>query len=251
MNHLLENGLNILKSINPYAGSASLLVSVALLITTIVYAVITRGLLIENRRIREAGAAPHVVAYASSDERISSVINLVVENVGTGPAFNVHISYEGDLNALKSYGFLSFFPDMRMITTVLPQSRRLVFPLGIAWQIYSGREEVSIFNAVITYENTKGRKFNIKNSIDLNTFRGMKEFTSTPENIIAKSIEKIASDSSKLVNGINTIRVEIFDREKYEVELSERFEAMSQLRPASKKESIAESENINEKPSKL
>lgn len=85
-----------LEVLQQYNGAVTAIATIVLTVTTMVYAALTGILACETRRLRRAGTEPDVVAYLMPDTLYLTPINLVVANVGSGPARNVAVEIEGD-----------------------------------------------------------------------------------------------------------------------------------------------------------
>ncbi|MDE0711439.1 MAG: hypothetical protein OXH60_04805 [Rhodospirillales bacterium] len=71
---------------------ATVVVAVAAAIT----AWATYSLVRENKLFRKVGEDPKVIAYLTGDPKHVSLLNLVLENVGRGPARNIEFGFDFD-----------------------------------------------------------------------------------------------------------------------------------------------------------
>jgi hypothetical protein len=83
------------------SNSAAITATATVLLTFITgyYAFITLGLLRENKEIRAAMNQPDLAIYATAHEGYINFLNLVVENVGPGAAYDVKLSTEQEIGA--------------------------------------------------------------------------------------------------------------------------------------------------------
>ena len=83
----------------------------------------------DNRRLRELENEPHLVAYLLPNPRDRSIANVVIANVGKGPAFNVKISIDPPDYSLETHGvMLPQYKDDAIISC-LPQGEKSKSPL--------------------------------------------------------------------------------------------------------------------------
>lgn len=68
-----------------------------LAITTLIYAIITGRMLLETKRMRQSQTEPRVFINIQPDERAPSILNLVIQNIGPGPAYDLRFTLEPDL----------------------------------------------------------------------------------------------------------------------------------------------------------
>ncbi len=113
------------------AASVSALMAVAVTFLT--------GTLVgENKRLRKAGTEPEVVAYLLPDQRSINFLNLIVANVGRGPARNLELELIGDLEILQKKGVRLAKRPKLPILSVLPQDERFVQFFGSCLDLFEG-----------------------------------------------------------------------------------------------------------------
>lgn len=79
--------------LNANAGAFNLLFSAVVAVATVVYAWLTARLVSETRRLREVQTEPTIeVTYRSHDEAMA-LLELVVQNIGAGPAYDVTVEF--------------------------------------------------------------------------------------------------------------------------------------------------------------
>src|SRR5689334_4751578 len=105
---------------------ASGLGAVASAFAAMVVMVLTRTLARDNRLLRKAGTEPEVVAYLLPDQRHINILNLVVANVGRGPARNVELEFIGDFTELQKLGASRLTKSKLPVLPWLPQDERFV-----------------------------------------------------------------------------------------------------------------------------
>lgn len=183
----MEEFLELLKD---HSGAITALATVVLTATTIVYAALTAVLARENRLLRRAGTEPEVVAYLIPDQRNINMINLIVANVGRGPAMNVAIEYVADFDDFAKHGVRASFKGRRKLLSALPQGERFHFLFGSAFDLL-GQNPLKDFSIKVFFEDTHGRERTSESLGSISNFEGIGR-AHTPENEIAEAVKKIS-----------------------------------------------------------
>jgi hypothetical protein len=152
---------------------------------------LTAALAKDNRRLRKAGTEPDVVAYILPDQRHLNMLNLVVANVGRGPARNVALEFVGDIKTLYERGVRLLSRAKVPIHSVLPQDEKFVQIFGNALNIFDGDEPPPDFVIKVHFENSVGRKISTEYRASIKDFEGLSR-SNSPEHEIAEALKQIA-----------------------------------------------------------
>ena len=73
--------------------------------------ILTSSLVKETKKLRKAQMEPMISVYLKPREEYLNWIELVLENIGAGPAFDVHVELDGDMECfgskyLSNFGFV-------------------------------------------------------------------------------------------------------------------------------------------------
>jgi hypothetical protein len=161
----------------------------AVMATAVVF--LTAALANDNRRLRKAGTEPDVVAYLLPDQRHLNMLNLVVANVGRGPARNVSLEFVGDIKTLYERGARLLSRARMPIHSVLPQDERFVQIFGNALDIFDGGAPPD-FLIKVHFENSAGRKNSTEYRASIKDFEGLSRSISS-EHEAAEALKQIAS----------------------------------------------------------
>jgi hypothetical protein len=181
---------DLLASLNKYSDLITAAATVAL-------AALTWFLLFENRGLRKAGSAPQVVAYLLPHPDGNGAVELVLANVGKGPAFNITFVLSCDEGDFDAHDVLLRNDADRMPLTVLPQDEKLKSLFGIGFKLFGLMDGQKIaplkpFNVSIEYHDALGRKTKTERTIDIKQFAGLKGLIAkSNEHKVAQSLEKI------------------------------------------------------------
>lgn len=161
---------------------------------------------------------PFISIYVETNPSWINFINIVIENIGDAPAYDVVIDINKDLeceNGEKKLRRLCFLNRPRYIS---PQQKIISFLTS-----YVGLTDQKDFELKVSYYKSKGlfgfkglriQKRNIF-YIDLSQFEGIRGIGEKPIYRIAKSIESIQKDLNKISTGWNKLRVITQTKKEY------------------------------------
>ncbi len=165
----------------------------------------------DSRALRKAGTEPEVVAYLAPDPRSGFFINLVLENVGQGPACDVEYFVDADPEDFAKREVRNVAAGVtRKISSLLPQGERVERMLGVGNRLYGKDEDARLrpFRVEVCYSNLRGVRAGPKEYVlDIAEFGGSAEITPA-EKRIADSLEKIQTQLGHLSSGFNRLHVE-------------------------------------------
>lgn len=197
--------------------------TIAVGISTIVYAILTAKLVVETKKMRKAQTDPEISISLVQSEFSIVFIDLMVENIGLGPALNIKFSLINDFKLskrnLSEVGFIK-----NGINYFSPkQCMRL-------W-VASFREDEELENKNIeinvNYENSISEKFERKFILSFSQFSDFTQLGTPPLHKIAQKIESIERDFHNLTTGFNKLKVYTFDsddRDQEEKLMQEQFQ---------------------------
>ena len=161
----------------------------------------------DNRRLRELEKEPHLVAYLLPNPRDWALVNVVIANVGKGPAFNVKISIDPLDYSFETHGVrLPQYKDTK-ITSCLPQGEKIEINLGISREFFSKPKRFN-HKAVLSCENfDKIIKFS-SYVLDVEVLKNMNYFLTEGVREIAKGVKEIAKVMKEISKGSRRVKVE-------------------------------------------
>lgn len=173
----------------PSAVSAVAAVTIA--ICAVFTARLTRSLIEENRLLRMLGQEPHVIAYLDLDERQRGGINIVLMNVGRGPARNIEYQFDFEerfyVNGRVSKG-LSL--DRKAIG-FLPQGEKYSTFFGSSIGLF-GEDRLPPFRAKVNWQNLNEKQYEEDYELDIYQFRGVSLPNAHSDQDIAESLKRIS-----------------------------------------------------------
>ena len=127
--------------------------------------------LIEQKRMRQAGVDPVLVAHLAKDAMYPLVLSLNISNVGAGAAVNVKAQLVGDIPAGRSE-FLDrirtsdFFNSQRPLAVVL-QNQTVPHWMGTGPELFGAEEPIPPFSINLTYEDIEGSSYHSTHELNI------------------------------------------------------------------------------------
>ena len=199
--------------LNSNSAAITAIATVLLTFITGYYAFITLGLLRENREIRAAMNQPDLAIYATAHEGYINFLNLVVENVGPGAAYDVKLSTDQEFKTdsdldLRRLGLfrhtLGFFASGQKIEHFLTS-------MVESWDELMSRP----LEFQATYRDNKGKLYEKKFSINFAVFESLRRIGKQPLYSLADDLEKIQKDIHNITTGFSKVQVLTEPLEQY------------------------------------
>lgn len=186
---------SVFDSLNANAGAWQAVFAAVVGVSTVVTVMLTRQLVDETVKLREAETHPDVALYFELPP-YSHLLLIVVHNVGRGAAYDV--TFELDYLVKRPDGeqlaFLSFFKGLKYLAP--GQSMRI--SLGPGWQVLDEDEPVPPIPVNVKYRDRAGTPFTEQFVLDPRIFAGHHAPTTRPEQQIVKQLQEISRAIGKL-----------------------------------------------------
>ena len=189
----------------------TLIFSGVVALSTVVYAFLTWSLSTENIKMRKAHTDPNVSVYLEQNRASIHFLDLIVKNIGSGPAYDVtfKVLEEFDIPKGKKLSQIDFMqagihympPDYQI------KSYFLTF-LGNYEKIIDKNIKVQV-----SYKNVNKENISEINNLNMSQFKGVHTLGEDPLNEIAKSIESIQKDVGNIASGYKHLRVDTYTSE--------------------------------------
>lgn len=118
--------MGLLEFLNQNSGAFAVIFSTVVATATVVYAVLTWKLVSETRKMRQAQTEPKVSVTIQPREEWISLIDMVIQNIGLGLAYNIKFEATPDFEYAKSK-FLSNLGFMKNGLKYRAPNQRLQF----------------------------------------------------------------------------------------------------------------------------
>jgi hypothetical protein len=158
-------------AVSAIAAVVGVTVALAALFLNLFSVWLARQLAQENRRLRQAQSNPQVVVYARPDLRYSNILNLVIENIGQGPALDIQVSHDITAEEAKAHSIRDgFFKAFKRIS-ILPAGAHVKFWISTGVNLAKPEPLRPItFDVVCTNLAGEGRSF--RSAVDVTEFYG-------------------------------------------------------------------------------
>lgn len=188
---------------------------------TVAIAVLTIFLVFENRKLRNAGKEPRVIAYLIPHPDGNGAVNMVFANVGMGLATDVSFSFECDSKDFDAHHVLMTAQNSAAPINALPAGEKIVALFGIGFELFGnvGQRQIGSlkpFKVKIEFRDIDGAQGSTSSSIDIRQFEGLAGMTNKPALLkihdILKSMDKrfevLAKASNKFVKFVDATSLE-------------------------------------------
>ncbi|MHB8118056.1 MAG: hypothetical protein ACYDHX_04930 [Methanothrix sp.] len=218
------NLLEFLEFFNQNSGAVTALFTVGLTIVTLIYACLTWGISKETKMMRKAQTEPNISATIQAEEGNINLIDLIIKNIGLGPAYNVKFEANPDFESrfckLSEIGFIK-----NGLPYFAPNQEFQIFLANLIENF----EEIlkKTFEIKITYESNLHESYSNTYLIDFSQRIGS-SLTQPPLYEIADNIKQIQSDINKISTGSTKLNVIIYTKEDIDEERKRRSERFKQ-----------------------
>lgn len=200
---------DVLEAINRNAPAVSLLFSLVVAAATVFYALLTRALVKETRRMREVQTEPSLSLSVEPSDHGVNFLNLVIRNVGQGSASAVALRAEPNFQRSKGQhiGDLGLFK--YGLKHLAPGQRITVFLTSILDEVHGSGDDLSRLNFTIhaSYQSSLGRTYSDSFPIHFESLEGFGSIGTPPLISIADDLSKIQRDVGHLTSGFKRLEV--------------------------------------------
>ncbi|ETA68889.1 hypothetical protein MettiDRAFT_2377 [Methanolobus tindarius DSM 2278] len=195
---------------------------------TVVYAILTWKLVSETRKMRKVQTEPHISIIIQPREDTIGFIDLIVQNIGLGPAYDVKFDIEPDFDLmvnrkLSEVGFFKYG-----LKYFAPDERRKLF-LTSTYENYEEKIKTKI-RIVAKYTNGAGTDYSSTYMIDFSEMEGMISAGKPPIYEISDSLGKIRSELHDFRIGNPKFSVIAYSEDEYEQKNIENRERRNKFR---------------------
>lgn len=134
------------------SGAFAVMFSAVVAIATIVYAILTWKLVSETTKMREAQTEPKVSVTIHPREEWINFIDMVIQNIGLGPAYDIKFKINPDFEYAKGR-FLSELGFMKNGLRYLAPNQKLQFFLTSMIENFEEKTK-KLFEIRVTYQNS-------------------------------------------------------------------------------------------------
>ncbi len=181
------------------SGAFAVVFSAVVAIATFVYAILTWKLVAETRKMREVQTEPKISIIIQSREEWINYLDMIIQNIGLGPAYNIRFEIMRDFEYLDGR-VLSELNIIKNGLKYLAPKQRIQFFLTNAIEKVKEKIETN-FEIKVSYNNSMGKSYEDIYTIDLSELFGLLQLGAPPLFEIAENTKNIAS-SIKIIQDI-------------------------------------------------
>ncbi|MCD4769666.1 MAG: hypothetical protein K8R35_05810 [Bacteroidales bacterium] len=195
---------------------------------TVIYAILTWKLVSETRKIREAQTEPKVSITIQQREEWINLVDMVIQNIALGPAYNIKFEVNPDFEYTKGE-FLSELGFMKYGLKYLAPNQNLQFFLTSMIENFEDKTK-NHFEIKVIYQNTFNKTYEDVYLIFFSQLIGLSQLGEPPLYKIAKNIESIQKDIHHLSTGFHRMKVIRNTKEDLEEERKQQLEKIKKKR---------------------
>lgn len=214
--------MGALQYLNANSGVLMLIFSAVVAISSVVYAHLTRLLVDETRKMRQAQTDPRIEVFLKPREEWINLVYLCVRNIGLGPAYDIAFRIEKTGNTSGAEALVNDFAQSKFFETGVrylgPGHDLFSNPTQMTKQFEEKIDAILIVN--VTYRNAVGVQIADSYRLDLSEWRGRRQGGIPHLYTISQTLDRMQKDIQRLASGFQRLNVDIYDSEdrKREVE---------------------------------
>ena len=209
--------------LNSNSGALTVIFTAVVTISTVAYAILTRSLVSETKKMREVQTEPRIEIILKPLDSAINIVRLNVRNIGLGPAKNVKFTSNVSSGGEGAEKLLGEFNKANFLKTGLKY-------FGPGHELHSGYTQItkdfdakvaSVLIYGLEYESITGKKYSDQITIDLSELKGMNQLGKPNLYAITQSIEAIQKDFSHVLSGFKKIHADVYTSEDRDREAAE------------------------------
>jgi len=171
--------------------------SLILAILTGIYVYLTKKILYEMKKARKEEKKPYIVIDV--DIPRVPIFNLIMKNIGTGPAKNVEVKFDPDIYLPHEGVKLSELPLFQRIKYFSPGKEHKLF-LGMSWDKINDQNLTDLkIKVYLAYENMWGENIHDEMAIDFTIYKDLTQIKLKGLHDLTNEVEKIVAILKKKI----------------------------------------------------
>ncbi len=194
--------------LNRNSGAIGVLANSVLVFITAIYVYLTWKLVRETRQMKVAQTVPKVIVYVRPRDNAINWFDLVVQNVGASPAYDVSFSVHPDFR----FGEGRHISDLGLIKDgirFLPNEDKIQFFFTSLLEDFDYKVKTP-FHIDVKYKDGKGKEHEGRCFINFSLFVGMAQVGNPPLYEIAESVKSIKNNFEQVSSGLKKPRVIVY-----------------------------------------
>ncbi len=217
---MLLNIQDFFNYLNQNAGAFSVLFSAVVALSTAFYALLTARLVSETRNVRKAQTEPRLSVSIQPREEWISGIDMVIENIGMGPAYDIRFKIGADFDYLQGrmlsqLGFIT-----NGIAYLAPKQRLQFFFTSMLERSEEKLATVILIHS--TYRDANNHRYQDTHRLDFSYLKELGQLGDPPLHAMAQSLKELNKNIDSLVTGWKKLNVIVTTPEEEQRALAER-----------------------------
>ena len=210
-------------------------------IATLAYAYLTKTLVEETARMREAQTRPHISVIIEPTEEWINFIVLRIRNDGLGPAYNVRFQVLADFEYMKGKK-LSEMSLIKKGMSYIASKQEAHFFLTSLVEDYEKKKVP--FSLKVSYQDAPaGKLYTELFTFDFSELEDMMQLGEPPLHKIAKEIEGIHNELRSITGGHHRLETVVYSQKDVEKEKKIQLKKMKEWMEKSKRQIAANKSN--------
>ncbi|WP_302796440.1 hypothetical protein [Hafnia paralvei] len=210
----------VLNFLNENSGALTVLFTGVVTISTVVYSILTGKLVSETTKMRQVQTEPKIEVTIKSFDNAINIVRLHIRNIGLGPAINVTFNLKVISGGQIAQVLVDEFTKSNFLNIGLkyfgPGQERYSHYTQLTQQYNEKIESVLVIE--ISYQSTTGVKYIEQSIIDMSELKGAYQLGTPNLYSMAKSLEKIQKDISKIASEHKKISAHIYTAKDRQIE---------------------------------
>lgn len=217
---MIQDALDFL---NRNSGALTVLFGAIVAIATVVYAKLTAALVSETNRMRRVQTDAEVVVSVQPSATWINLIELVVENIGGGSAYNLRLEVNPDVKCSRGEMLSSIGLFKHGMRQLAPQRSVRTFLFSVSDKVTEIENPDGPFRFTVkaSYDPGNGTTITRTFELDLLHLVGMVQLGTPPLKTIADSLKALQGDFGHLTTGFKRLTVNVNTRAEVEAEEAE------------------------------
>jgi len=197
----------MIELINQYSSLITLIFSLVVALSTVIYSILTGSLVRETKIMRKSQTEPVIIAYIEPSLEWINIINIHIKNIGVGAAENITFKVLKDYTDTKGRKFSENQYIKNGIKFLPPQGDYCSLFDNVVGKDFSKSNEMSL--SIIVYYQNRKIKYQRGFIIDLNQYTGLLRIGGSPIHEIERSLERIEKGIDKMTRVISSNRISV------------------------------------------
>ncbi|MBN1618662.1 hypothetical protein JW887_04980, partial [Candidatus Dojkabacteria bacterium] len=202
--------------LNSNSGIITVIFSGIVALSTLVYAILTWQLVSETRRMRKVQSEPALSMHIQPRNEWINFMDIIIENVGSGPARDVTFKLSRDFQLLKDrkWSDLNIFKNG---INYLAPGQKIQFLCTDMEDDFETKKDLSV-NIEVKYTNISKKKYKSTFILDFSQYLGIYQVGKPPLEEIEKHLKRIQKDLNHFSTGFKKLKVDLYTTEDRKTE---------------------------------